>query len=141
MYFENDRIDIDDNDVEGLCCAEIDVEDEKLVEKFLNMKLVAFGSCRAWWGYATVSQIDEIKNIVENHKGCITIQNIKESNCIEQTEDDEGLDFKNCDESGIIFYYNEINRLFCVDKYTRKGDKADFVPYQSFKKLEFVKSD
>ena len=137
-YFENNRIFIDNNDKVSLYYAGIDMKDEKLVEKLLNMTFVEFGNCNAWWGYATESQIDEIKNIVDQCKGCIALQNIKESNSIYQTTFDyEDLDYKNCDESGVVFYYNEMNRLFCVDKYTRKGDEeADYVPYQSFKNIE-----
>lgn len=134
-YFEKNRIFIDNNDKDSLYCAEIDMKDEKLVEKLLNMKLVVFGNCNAWWGYATDPQIDVIKTIVNQRKGYITLQNIKESNCISPS-DYEDLDYKNCDESGVIFYYNEMNRLFCVDKYTREGDKeADYVPHQSFKNI------
>ena len=144
-YFENGYINIDNNDKDDLYCAEIDMQDEKLVEKLLNMKLVEFGSCHAWWGYATESQIDEIKTIVNQRKGCIALQNIKESNSIYQTtlvDNYEDLDYKNCDESGVIFYFNEMNRLFCVDKYTRKGDKeADYVPYQSFKNIKIRGDD
>jgi hypothetical protein len=137
-YFVNGHIFVENNDKDSLYCAEIDMKDEKLVEKLLNMKLVEFGSCNAWWGYATESQIDVIKTIVNQRKGCITLQNIKESNSIYQTTSDyEDLNYKNCDESGVIFYYNEMNRLFCVDKYTRKGDKeADYAPYQSFKNIK-----